>query len=164
MSWAIGYDTNWNRDIGYGVPAICDFPGCNEKIDRGLSFVCGGEPYGGEKGCGLFFCGKHLYHKSKGIQLCTRCVTCKGQADPFEPKPDILEWVYFKMVDPSWAKWREENGLTPEKLNMKEEWDSYGIVLEPVRCNYQVDPYLVGQMVEFERIHEVGCKFAECKK
>lgn len=53
MSWAIGYDENWKRDVGYGVPAICDHPGCNEKIDRGLAFVCGGEPMGGEKGCGL---------------------------------------------------------------------------------------------------------------
>src|SRR5690606_23075125 len=53
MGWAVGYDSNWNRDIGYGVPTTCDHPGCNEKIDRGLSYVCGDEPYGGEHGCGL---------------------------------------------------------------------------------------------------------------
>ena len=56
MSWSIGFDSNWNRDIGYGVPAYCDNPKCNKEIDRGLSYVCGGEAFGGEKGCGLYFC------------------------------------------------------------------------------------------------------------
>ena len=50
MGWSIGYDSNWDRDIGYGVPAYCDHPDCNEEIDRGLSYVCGGEPYGGDRG------------------------------------------------------------------------------------------------------------------
>ena len=35
MGWSLGYDGRWKRDIGYGVPAVCDFPGCNEEIDRG---------------------------------------------------------------------------------------------------------------------------------
>src|SRR4051812_7048849 len=26
MGWSIGYDSNWQRDIGYGVPAFCDHP------------------------------------------------------------------------------------------------------------------------------------------
>ena len=47
MGWSLGYDRNWKRDVGYGVPAICDDPECTEEIDRGLSYVCGGEPYGG---------------------------------------------------------------------------------------------------------------------
>lgn len=42
MGWAIGYDTTWGRDIGYGVPATCDYPSCTEAIDRGLGYVCGG--------------------------------------------------------------------------------------------------------------------------
>lgn len=54
MGWSIGYDSKWKRDIGYGVPAWCDHPGCIEEIYRGLSHVCGGEPYGGERGCGLY--------------------------------------------------------------------------------------------------------------
>ena len=60
MGWSIGFDSNWNRDIGYGVPAVCDHPKCNAEIHRGLAYVCGGQPYGGEKGCGLFFCYEHL--------------------------------------------------------------------------------------------------------
>ena len=30
MGWSIGYDTNWKRDIGYGVPAKCDHPRCDD--------------------------------------------------------------------------------------------------------------------------------------
>jgi hypothetical protein len=68
MGWSIGFDTTWNRDIGYGVPAICDRPGCGEAIDRGLSFVCGGEPYGGEKGCGRRVVGAVAGREPRGGQ------------------------------------------------------------------------------------------------
>lgn len=90
MGWAIGYDTNWNRDIGYGVPSICDYPDCQTEIDRGLSYVCGGEPYGGEEGCGLYFCGEHL---DSSPQQCERCIN--GQ-ELFTPKPDKQEWTDHK--------------------------------------------------------------------
>lgn len=59
MSWAVGYDFNWRRDVGYGVVAYCDYPGCVEEIDRGLANVCGAEPFGGKAGCGLYFCHQH---------------------------------------------------------------------------------------------------------
>ena len=109
MGWSIGFDSNWNRDIGYGVPAICDHPECSEEIDRGLSYVCGGEPYGGDDGCcGLFFCYKHLYYK-KGVQACERC---KKNRKPFEPKPDTPEWINHKATDPSWEAWRKEQKNT----------------------------------------------------
>jgi hypothetical protein len=105
MGWAIGWDRKWKRDIGYGVPAYCDHPGCSEEIDRGLSYVCGSEPYGGEHGCGLHFCARHLFFdgESRWCQLCWRCLR---KRPPFEPKPDHPEWVQFKMTDPSWAEWR----------------------------------------------------------
>ena len=102
MSWAIGYDSKWERDIGYGVPAFCDYPGCAAKIDRGLSFVCGGEPYGGEHGCGLYFCQEHLSWRS-GQQLCERC---ENHYEPFEKTADHPEWTHFKMTDESWREWR----------------------------------------------------------
>jgi hypothetical protein len=102
MSWSIGYDENWKRDIGWGVPCECDHPECNEEIDRGLSYVCGGKPYGGEPGCGLYFCGKHL---SGEHSLCERC---DREEEAFDPKPDVQEWTHHKMTDPSWAKWRSE--------------------------------------------------------
>jgi hypothetical protein len=103
MSWSIGYDDNWKRDIGYGVPAVCDHPKCNESIHRGLSYVCGGDPYGGERGCGLFFCSKHL---SFGVSLPQLCMRCKRNGKPYEPKPDVEEWIKHKMTDPSWEEWR----------------------------------------------------------
>lgn len=86
MGWSLGYDENWKRDIGYSVPSVCDHPDCNERIDRGLSYVCGGDPYGGESGCGLFFCSMHRIG-----QLCERCGEEPPQ-EPFEPKPDLPEW------------------------------------------------------------------------
>ncbi|KAF1008940.1 MAG: hypothetical protein GAK28_00572 [Luteibacter sp.] len=109
MGWSIGYDENWNRDIGYGVPATCDHPGCGEEIDRGLSHVCGGDPYGGQHGCGLFFCGKHLIPagaKRDCSQLCSRCYS---RRKPFDPTPDVPEWVRHKLTHESWQQWRDEN-------------------------------------------------------
>jgi hypothetical protein len=111
MGWAVGFDSNWDRDIGYGVPAECDHPDCSKQIDRGLGYVCGGDVYGGEEGCGLFFCGSHLayYQRDDGSwspQLCERC----GEGlEPFDPKPDVHEWILWKACHPSWKEWRWEN-------------------------------------------------------
>lgn len=112
MGWEIGeFD---GRDIGYGVPAICDKPGCKAEIDRGLSYVCGSDPYGGEFGCGMFFCGEHLlYREPKGsgryIQLCPRCFAHKP---PYKrPSPDVPEWINHKMTHESWVQWRKDEGL-----------------------------------------------------
>jgi len=104
MSWAVGFDKNWNRDIGYGVPAECDHPDCHNKIDRGLAYVCGGEPYGGENGCGLYFCEDHLIYAGDAA-VCERCAA--GEK-PFEPKPDVDEWIKHKETDPSWEEWRNK--------------------------------------------------------
>lgn len=106
MSWSIGYDAHWDRDIGYGVPAYCDHPTCHAKIDRGLAYVCGGEPYGGDKGCGLYFCGEHLSCGS----LCSRCSRSKP---PYAAKPDHPAWMRHKLTDESWRQWRDEH---PEEV------------------------------------------------
>ncbi len=103
MSWAIGYDDRWKRWIGYGVPAICDLPGCGKQIDRGLAFVCGGEPYGGEHGCGLFFCEDHLRYPHN------RCPRCRNYKPPYAPTPDTPQWMWHMLRDPSWDQWRQEN-------------------------------------------------------
>lgn len=96
MGWEIGYDTNWSRDIGYGVPAYCDEPGCDELIDRGLAYVCcNQEPYGGEDGCGLYFCGKHLNSS------CTH--------ESYQAKQDAPRWIWHKLTDSSWREWRDQN-------------------------------------------------------
>jgi len=106
MGYSIGYDTKWKRDIGYGVPAICDHPDCNKEINRGLGHVCGGEPYGGERGCGLFFCDEHLYVHERLPRLCERCAP--RIKSPFKPKPDTKEWCEWKLTHESWSRWRAD--------------------------------------------------------
>lgn len=108
MSWAVGYDQNWKRDIGYGVPAYCDHPECNEEIHRGLAYVCGDAPYGGEHGCGLFFCETHSLYAG-WARACERCADNK---EPFNAKPDHPTWTHHKMTDPSWQAWRDEQNTT----------------------------------------------------
>lgn len=113
MGWEIGYDSDWNRDIGYGVVAYCDHPKCNEEINRGLAYVCGGEPYGGDAGCGLYFCSEHLaFHKFRDFkEYKFVCGRCRQRRKPYAAKPDHPEWTNFKMTDESWAEWRAERGL-----------------------------------------------------
>jgi hypothetical protein len=106
MGWSVGYDSRWQRDIGYGVPAVCDYPDCGEAIDRGLSYVCGDGEEGGEAGCGLYFCGLHVG------RLCERCDA--GQP-PFAPTPDTGEWLNWKLTDESWAEWRRVNPAELER-------------------------------------------------
>ena len=104
MGWSIGYNTTWNRDIGYGVPAICDHPECSKEIDRGLSYVCADqEPYGGDAGCGLYFCGDHQVNSKQ------QCERCESGKEPFDPKPDTTEWIQHKLTHHSWQQWRDEN-------------------------------------------------------
>jgi hypothetical protein len=111
MSWAIGFDSNWNRDIGYGVPAYCDHPGCKAEIDRGLAYVCrDSESYGG-KGCGLYFCPDHL-----GYYGCERCTK---RRKPFAATPDHPEWLQHKLTDASWQQWRDENQAEVESMTQQ---------------------------------------------
>lgn len=107
MSWAVGTGKD-GRDIGYGVPALCDHPECKEEIHRGLVFVCGMiNTEGEDRGCGLHFCTAHLRHSPKYGQLCFRC--WPRQRTPFDRKPDRPEWLQHKLTDPSWQQWRDEN-------------------------------------------------------
>jgi hypothetical protein len=62
MGWMYGVDRD-GKEIGYGVEDVCNHPECDEEIDRGLDYRCGGmeslsDP---EAGCGGFFCGKHRH-------------------------------------------------------------------------------------------------------
>lgn len=101
MSYAVGSSDN-NRDIGYGVPAKCDHPRCNQNIDRGLGYKCETfDKNDNQKGCGLFFCGIHLIGS-----LCSRCNTYKS---PYKEKTDTLMWIAHKLLDDSWEQWRNDN-------------------------------------------------------
>lgn len=106
MGYSIGWDSIHSRDIGYGVPAVCEHPGCSEDIDRGMAHACGqGFP---EDGCGLYFCGRHLFP--------CKCERCTDGKEPFEPKPDIKQWNEWKLTDESWKRWRDENPEAVERL------------------------------------------------
>ena len=48
-----------------------------------------------------------------GYRLCERC---ESGREPFEPTPDTLEWVQWKLTDPSWQRWRDENPEEVKKL------------------------------------------------
>lgn len=103
MGWSIGYDDTNKRDVGYGVPAVCEHPDCSESIDRGMSFACGGGfP---SDGCGRYFCISH----GGGWQ----CSACKAGTDAHPLKPDTREWLTHKLTDSSWARWRNEK---PEEV------------------------------------------------
>lgn len=126
MGWSIGYDSKWKRDIGYGVPCVCDHPDCDKEIDRGLSYVCGSESYGGEYGCGLYFCEEHKTYTDNEEKYDGRppqlCDCCLQEGEPFKPKPDTHEWINWKLTDESWQQWRDEN---PEEVKKSRAfWES----------------------------------------
>lgn len=121
MGWAIGWDSMWKRDIGYGVPAYCDHPGCRTRIDRGLDHVCaGGEPYGGERGCGLYFCAKHLHYGRPGGPFCGRCNRYKSPYKRIAPEHPV--WIRHKLTDESWAEWRAENPQWVAQYGGRRRW------------------------------------------
>ncbi len=64
-------------EAGYAVEAECDKPGCNERIDRGLAYLCGQTPGGDEYGCGGYFCAKHML----GDQMCESCAAKATEAN-----------------------------------------------------------------------------------
>lgn len=138
MSWAIGFDTKWNRDIGYGVPAFCDYPGCTDEIDRGLSYVCGGEPYGGDRGCGLYFCGNHIKVHERLPQLCAHC--SPRRLAPFTPSKEHPKWAQWKLTHSSWEQWRSDS---PEEVKALEQIinDSIGRYgINPLIKNKKLQP------------------------
>lgn len=62
MGWSdCGVDSA-GRKIGYGNSARCDHAGCKAKIDRGLSYACGGM-HGDSEGCEKYFCSDHLFFR-----------------------------------------------------------------------------------------------------
>lgn len=107
---------------GYGVPAVCEHPKCNEEIDRGMSFACGGEPFS-ELGCDRYFCGKHRewhdFNTGSGREGKEVCARCAKRKPPFPYKPEHPDWVNHLLKDPSWAEWRENNPDEVEELNKK---------------------------------------------
>lgn len=98
----MGYQVYKIRDryCGYGVPAYCEHPSCDEEIDRGFAYACGGEP-NSEYGCDRYFC--HVYKQYHDLhngfpEVCERCM--EGE-DPFPYKEDHPTWIKHLLTDDS---------------------------------------------------------------
>lgn len=80
MGWSDCGKDSTGRPIGYGFPATCDHPGCDAKIDRGLSYVCGSMHGEDEWSCERYFCEQHkrnyVYEDCAGGRLITVCDEC----------------------------------------------------------------------------------------
>jgi hypothetical protein len=83
--------------VGYAVEATCDLDDCEEKIDRGLAYVCGGMHDGDEFGCGQYFCPQHLFYtrlwsstQNEEVfpQLCGSCSAQVEDLDDIEDPGD----------------------------------------------------------------------------
>lgn len=111
-------DYGVTRWAGYAVLGVCDMPGCDVEIDRGMGYRCE-SGHEGDEGCGLHFCSDHRYEITQ-------------EHDQAEPKPDVPRWSWWMVNHESWAKWREENpgqlawhvenakGFTPSAEDLEE--------------------------------------------
>lgn len=77
MGWANCGTDSKGRPIGYAHEARCDEPGCRAKINRGLSYACGGM-HGESTGCEGYFCGDHRTicydpDEQRALSFCRRC-------------------------------------------------------------------------------------------
>ena len=74
MGWGLCGTNDHGQETGYGVEAVCDEPGCEEAIDRGLAHVCG-RMHEDSDTCHRYYCGKHLFSANVGAGggLCSRC-------------------------------------------------------------------------------------------
>ncbi|MFI8448230.1 hypothetical protein [Streptomyces erythrochromogenes] len=73
-------------EAGYAVEAVCEQDGCEEKIDRGLAYLCGQTPGGDEHGCGGYFCGAHHYMSGDEYvgDLCGECIATYRREHPVD--------------------------------------------------------------------------------
>jgi len=76
MGWAYCGKDRDGREIGYAIEATCDHPGCKTKIDRGLSYACGGMHGEDVNDCHKYFCPEHLFYMD-GVDvihpICEEC-------------------------------------------------------------------------------------------
>jgi len=84
MGWAHCGTDSQGRQIGYAIEAECDESGCHQKIDRGLSYSCGGM-HGdgglrGDWGCEGYFCPEHLFFGEQD-SLCQQCLKEEDQPE-----------------------------------------------------------------------------------
>lgn len=69
------------KECGYSVEDVCNEEGCQEPINRGLAYACGGSPGEMDDHCGGYFCYEHLFFVAGEYRptgepgsLCLRCL------------------------------------------------------------------------------------------
>lgn len=68
MGWQFCGENRHGQQIGYGVGAICDEPGCRTWIDRGLGYLCG-DMHDDARTCAMYYCAAHRVTSRR----CARC-------------------------------------------------------------------------------------------
>ena len=82
MGWANCGTDSEGHPIGYAHEAECDHPGCDRRIDRGLSYACGGMHGEDVSYCEKYFCGDHLIHcPHHDWWVCEECCRINCEAD-----------------------------------------------------------------------------------
>lgn len=78
MGWANCGEDSQGRPIGYAHEATCDHPECTERIDRGLSYVCGNMHGEDEFSCEKYYCENHRtnYVEVDGDRVERVCDAC----------------------------------------------------------------------------------------
>lgn len=80
MGWAFCGANRHGQEIGYGVEATCDEPGCDAAIDRGLGYLCG-SMHDDSETCARYYCAAHQVC----VQRCARCVDADEDEDEVTP-------------------------------------------------------------------------------
>ena len=98
---------DWSADrwAGSRVPALCDWPTCEAEINRGREHRC--VDHGGEDGCELFFCSRHLVQSTVH--------------DLIRPKPDHGRWELMILTDDTLEPWRQEHPAEVEQARRRYE-------------------------------------------
>lgn len=82
MGWASCGEDGQGRPIGYAHVAVCDEPGCDTRIDRGLAYACGGMHGDDVYHCEKYFCAEHLVVCPKaGEFVCQSCEASNSAED-----------------------------------------------------------------------------------
>jgi hypothetical protein len=91
MGWADCGKDSRGRRIGYAFNGKCDFKGCGARINRGLSYACGGmhgeecsSDRPDEVYCEGYYCERHFHaHDCEALRLfgSTACASCGHDFD-----------------------------------------------------------------------------------
>jgi len=78
MGWSDCGTDSQGRPIGYSHEGTCGHPGCEEKIERSLSYVCGDMHGEDEISCERYFCDGHKRNwaqrgKDDTVSVCDEC-------------------------------------------------------------------------------------------